>query len=34
MNSGRYVITQVLDLIHRQALGRLAERYTNCGCGS
>ena len=27
MNSGRYVITQVLDLIHRQALDRLAERY-------
>lgn len=27
MNSGRYVLTQVLDLIHRQALDRLAERY-------
>ena len=27
MNSGRYVVTQVLDLIHRQALDRLAERY-------
>ena len=27
MNSSRYVITQVLDLIHRQALDRLAERY-------
>ena len=27
MNSGRYVITQVLNLIHRQALDRLAERY-------
>ncbi len=27
MNSGRYVITQVLDLIHRQALDRLIKRY-------
>ena len=27
MNSGRCVVTQVLDLIHRQALDRLAERY-------
>jgi hypothetical protein len=28
MNSGRYVLTQVLDLIHRQALDRLADRYS------
>ena len=27
MNSGRYVLTQVLDLIHRQALDRLIKRY-------
>ena len=27
MNSGRYVIAQVLDLIHCQSLDRLAERY-------
>jgi hypothetical protein len=27
MNSGRYVLTQVLDLTHRQALDRLIKRY-------
>jgi len=27
MNSGRFVLTQLLDLIHRQALDRLVERY-------
>ena len=27
MNSGRYVLSQVLDLIHRQTLDRLVERY-------
>ena len=27
MNSGRYVLTQVLDRIHWQTLARLAERY-------
>lgn len=27
MNSGRYILTQVLDLIHRQALDRLIKRY-------
>ena len=27
MNSGRFVLTQLLDLIHRQTLDRLADRY-------
>jgi len=27
MNSGRYTITQVLDLVERKTLTRLAERY-------
>jgi len=27
MNSGRFVLTQVLDLIHRQTLDRLVTRY-------
>ena len=27
MNSGRYVLSQVLDLVHRQTLDRLVERY-------
>ena len=27
MNSGRYVLSQVLDLIRRQTLDRLVERY-------
>ena len=27
MNSGRFVLTQLLDLIHRQALDRLVQRY-------
>lgn len=27
MNTGRYVLTQVLDLVHRQTLERLVERY-------
>ena len=27
MNSGRFVFTQLLDLIHRQTLDRLVERY-------
>lgn len=27
MNSGRYILSQILDLVHRQTLDRLAERY-------
>jgi Domain of unknown function (DUF4372)/Transposase DDE domain len=27
MNSGRFVLSQVLDLVHRQTLDRLVERY-------
>jgi hypothetical protein len=27
MNSGRYIPTQVLDLVERKALTRLADRY-------
>jgi hypothetical protein len=27
MNSGRFVLTQILDLVHRQTLDRLASRY-------
>lgn len=27
MNSGRYILTQVLDIIHWQTLSRLAARY-------
>ncbi len=27
MNSGRYILSQVLDLVHRQTLDRLVERY-------
>lgn len=27
MNTGRYVLSQALDLIHRQTLDRLVERY-------
>lgn len=27
MNTGRYVLSQILDLIHRQTLDRLVERY-------
>jgi hypothetical protein len=27
MNSGRYILSQVVDLIHRQTLNRLVERY-------
>ena len=27
MNSGRFVLTQLLDLVHRQTLDRLVERY-------
>jgi hypothetical protein len=27
MNTGRFVLTQVLDLVHRQTLDRLASRY-------
>ncbi len=27
MNSGRYILTQVLDLVHRQTLDRYVERY-------
>lgn len=27
MNTGRYVLSQVLDLVHWQTLGRLVERY-------
>jgi hypothetical protein len=26
MNSGRFVLSQVLDLVHRQTLDRLVER--------
>ena len=26
MNSGRYVLSQVLDLVHRQTLDRLVDR--------
>jgi len=29
MNSGRFVLTQLLDLIHRQTLDRLVERYND-----
>ncbi len=27
MNSGSYILSQVLDLVHRQTLDRLVERY-------
>ncbi|MEO8614954.1 MAG: DUF4372 domain-containing protein [Luteolibacter sp.] len=27
MNSGRFVLSQILDLIHRQTLDRLVQRY-------
>lgn len=27
MNSGRFVLTQIIDLVHRQTLDRLASRY-------
>jgi len=27
MNSGRYILSQVLDLIDRKTLARLVERY-------
>ena len=27
MNSGRFVLSQLLDLVHRQTLDRLVERY-------
>ena len=27
MNTGRYVVSQIMDLIHRQTLDRLVERY-------
>src|SRR5882757_1252587 len=27
MNSGRFVLTQILDLVHRQTLDRLVESY-------
>lgn len=27
MNSGRFVLSQILDLVHRQALDRLVDRY-------
>jgi hypothetical protein len=27
MNSGRYILSQILDLVHRQTLDRLVERY-------
>ena len=27
MNTGRYVLSQILDLVHRQTLSRLVERY-------
>jgi hypothetical protein len=27
MNAGRYVISQLLDLVHRETLSRIAERY-------
>ena len=27
MNSGRFILSQVLDLVHRQTLDRLVERY-------
>jgi hypothetical protein len=27
MNSGRFVLSQVLDQVHRQALERCAQRY-------
>ena len=27
MNCGRYVLSQILDLVHRQNLDRLAQRY-------
>ncbi len=27
MNSGRFMLTQILDLVHRQTLDRLVERY-------
>jgi hypothetical protein len=28
MNSGRYILTQVLDLVERKTLTRLADRYS------
>jgi uncharacterized protein DUF4372 len=27
MNSGRYILSQIFDLVHRQTLDRLVERY-------
>ena len=27
MNSGRFILSQVLDLVHRQTLDRLVRRY-------
>lgn len=27
MNTGRYIISQVLDLVHWQTLSRLVQRY-------
>ena len=27
MNTGRYVLSQILDLVHWQTLSRLVERY-------
>ena len=27
MNSGRFVLSQILDLVHRQTLDRLVRRY-------
>ena len=32
MNSGRFVLSQVLDLVHRQTLDRLVERYDAESC--
>ena len=32
MNSGRFVLSQVLDLIHRQTLDRIVKRFEPASC--
>lgn len=32
MNSGRFVLSQILDLIHRQTLDRIVKRYEPASC--
>ena len=31
MNTGRFILSQIIDLVHRQTLDRIAKRYDPSG---